>query len=342
MNTKYTQYVTLFVILIFVTSLLSIAMPSKFLTVINIQSMVSQFPEFGLLALAMMLAMITGGIDLSVVAIANLAGVVAAYILSETVGPSLPVGYAVAGAVLAVVLVSGFCGLINGVLIAQFRVPPLLATLGSSGLFMGSAIIITKGGSISSFPEEFLLLGSGNILGIPVPFLLFVIVAILISILLGHTRQGFNMYMVGSNPTVSRFSGINNKRVLIKTYILVALLAGLAALIIASRVNSMRPGYGEAYLLPAILVAVLGGTDPDGGYGNILGVVMAIFILQLLQSGLNILSFSPFLTKFLWGAALLLVMVINRLFPIFKESMRVRKLRAGQQLSSMKYTTTQE
>lgn len=280
-----------------------------------------------MLALAVMLAMISGGIDLSVVATANLSGVVAAYILSETVGPVLPVGMSIPLAVFAVILVSALCGLFNGILIAQFKVPPLLATLGSSGMFMGAAIVITKGGSFSTFPESFLFLGSGLLFGIPIPFILFALAALFVSILLRHSRQGFNMYMIGSNPTVARFSGVDNKRVIIKTYVIVALLAGLAALIISSRVNSMRPGFGEVYLLPAILVAVLGGTNPDGGHGNILGVVLAIFILQITQSGMNILSLSPFLTKFLWGAVLLLVMVINHLFPIFIERMRTRKLR---------------
>jgi simple sugar transport system permease protein len=205
---------------------------------------------------------------------------------------------------------------------------------------MGLAIVITRGGSIGTFPDSFLALGSGHILGVPVPFILFVISAFLVWVLLGHTRQGFYMYMVGSDPTVARFSGVNNKKVIIYTYVLVALLAGLAALVIASRVNSMRPGYGEAYLLPAILVAVLGGTDPDGGYGNVFGVVLAVFILQLTQSGLNILSFSPFLTKFLWGAALLLVLVINYLVPILRERGRLRKIRNEKQSQDMTTSVT--
>lgn len=230
---------------------------------------------------------------------------------------------------LAVLVCSAICGLIKGIIIAQFNVPPLLATLGFLGLFMGTAIIITRGGSFSTFPQEFLFLGSGTVLGVPVPFIVFTMAVVLVSVILRHTRQGFYMYMVGSSPNISRFSGVDNKKVLIKTYVLVAILAGIAALIISSRINSMRPGFGEVYLLPAILVAVLGGTDLDGGHGNVLGVVMAIFILQLTQVGLNILSFNPFLTKFLWGAVLLLVMVINRLFPIIKKRMRIRKLKAA-------------
>ena len=99
--------------------------------------------------------------------------------------------------------------------------------------------------------------------------------------------------------------------VLIKTYILSGLLAGIAAIIIISRVNSMRPGYGYAYLLLGVLIALLGGTNPEGGRGSVLGLWMAIVILQVLQSGLNILGYNPFVKKFIWGLILILVMVIN-------------------------------
>ncbi len=314
--------------------ILSAAMPSKFLTGINLQSMASQFPEFGLLALAMMMAMITGGIDLSVVSVSNFTGVIAALILSGSVESSTPAGLAILFAVLAVIAVSVVCGLVNGLLIAGIGVPPILATLGTQGLFIGLAIVITEGHSVSGFPVEFMGLGSGTVAGIPVPFIIFVVIAFLVSVLLSRTRQGFNMFMVGSNPTVARFSGVNNTKVLINTYILTAVLAGLASLIMISRANSMRPGYGTAYMLQAILVAVLGGTDPDGGFGSVKGLVMGIVILQITQSGLNILAFSPFFKKFIWGFALLAIMVINYLLHNYNERKRVmemNKLKAATQ-----------
>lgn len=325
-NIKSSKNLTLFIIMMVIFAVLSIAMPSKFLTGINLQSMASQFPEFGLLALAMMMAMITGGIDLSVVSISNFTGVIAALILSGSVESSMPAGLAILFAVLAVVAISILCGLVNGLLIAGIGVPPILATLGTQGLFLGLAIVITEGHSVSGFPEVFMGLGSGTVVGIPVPFIIFVIVAFLVSVLLNRTRQGFNMYMVGSNPTVSKFSGVNNTKVLINTYVLTAVLAGLASLIMISRANSMRPGYGTAYLLQAILVAVLGGTDPDGGFGTVKGLVMGIIILQITQSGLNIMSFSPFFKKFIWGFALLAIMVINFLLHKYNERKRVMEM----------------
>jgi len=276
--------------------------------------MFSQIPEFGFLAIAMMLAMLTGGIDLSVVATANLAGIVAALFLTKynlfQVGGYEEL-FTIIVAILSALIISLICGFLNGILVAYVGVPAILATLGTMGLFSGIAIIVTKGYGIVGFPEKFLYIGSGTIFLIPVPMIIFIISAVLVVIILNRTKFGFSIYMVGSNPVAARFSGIKNEKVLIKTYMMSGLLAGLASIIMISRVNSVRPGYGEVYLLQAILVCVLGGVDPIGGSGKVSGLVMGIITLQILQSGFNILSFSPFFKKVIWGLILILVMVIN-------------------------------
>jgi len=276
--------------------------------------MFSQIPEFGFLAIAMMLAMLTGGIDLSVVATANLAGIVAALFLTKynlfQVGGYEEL-FTIIVAIASALIISLICGFLNGILVAYVGVPAILATLGTMGLFSGIAIIVTKGYGIVGFPEQFLYIGSGTIFLIPVPMVIFIICALLVVIILNRTKFGFSIYMVGSNPVAARFSGIKNEKVLIKTYMMSGLLAGLASIIMISRVNSVRPGYGEVYLLQAILVCVLGGVDPIGGSGKVSGLVMGIITLQILQSGFNILSFSPFFKKVIWGLILILVMVIN-------------------------------
>jgi simple sugar transport system permease protein len=139
-----------------------------------------------------------------------------------------------------------------------------------------------------------------------------------VALFLSKTRLGISMYILGSNPIASRFSGIDNERVIIKTYLITGLLAGIASIVMISRVNSMRPGYGYAYLLQAVLIAMLAGVDPSGGYGKIIGVIMAIIILQSLQSGFNILALSPFFRKFIWGVMLLLAMVTNELVAEYR------------------------
>jgi simple sugar transport system permease protein len=312
--------------MVFVIAIISVFLPNKFLTLINFQSIASQIPEFGLLAIAMMIAMITGGIDLSVVSITNLTGVVAALILTNFITPETAghqAFFIMALAVIAAIALSVVCGLTNGLLVSHVGVPPILATLGTQGLFLGLAIVITQGYGITGFPEKFLFIGSGKLGVIPMPFIIFIAVALIVALVLNRTSLGLSMYMVGANPVVARFSGINNNRILVWTYMLTGLLAGVSSVIMISRVNSMRPGYGYAYLLQAILVVVLGGVDPSGGFGTVLGVVMGIVILQVLQSGFNILTFSPFFKRFIWGMMLLLVMVIN--YAVSEYQQRTRK-----------------
>jgi simple sugar transport system permease protein len=310
-NAKQTNNLTLFAVLIVVTGIMMAFMPSQFGTLRNFASMGRQFPEYGLLSLANMLALMTGGIDLSVVSIASLSGVISASFLSQYATIGLPVGTVIATGILIALVVSMLCGLLNGVIIAYARVPAIIATLGTQGLFLGLAIIITKGHGIGGFPSEFLFIGNGSILGMPAQFVIYVVVALLVALVLTRSPQGFSMSMFGSNPQVSRFSGINNEMVIIKTYVLTGLLSGVASLVIISGVNSIRPGYGADYLLLSVLIAILGGTDPAGGFGTVLGLTLAIFIMQVLQSGLNILSFSPFMKKFIWGLVLLLIMVFH-------------------------------
>jgi simple sugar transport system permease protein len=318
---------TLFILMLGILVLFSVLSPDRFPTVRNFRSMLAQFPEFGLLTVAMMLSMVVGGIDLSVVAVANLCGVLAAIILAtgQTAGV-LPGGVLVLLSVVTVLVVAAICGTVNGSLIALAGVPPILATLGTQGLLMGLAIIFTKGHGITGFPEEIYFIGNDSVFGIPVPFLIFVVMAALVAFILRKTRLGFTMYMFGSNPVVSRFSGINNTMVLIRTYMLSGILAGISSLIMISRTNSMRPGYGTDYLLQAILVAVLGGTDPKGGVASMVGLVMGIMILQFTQSGLNIMALSAFAKKFIWGLALLLIMVVNYLISRYNEKKRIRTM----------------
>ena len=325
MNTKFSNNVTLLCIFLVIVALISVFLPDEFLSLRNFTSMGRQFPEYGLLALANMLAMTTGGIDLSVVSIASVSGVISASFLSQYQALGMPVGSVIVLGILLALAVSLVCGLLNGVIIAYAKVPAIIATLGTQGLFLGISIIITKGHGIGGFPDAFLFIGNGSVLGIPTQFVIFVVIALLAGLMLNRTPQGFSMIMYGSSPQVARFSGISNEMVLIKTYLLTGFLSGVASLIIISGVNSIRPGYGSDYLLLSVLIAILGGTDPVGGFGTALGLTLAIFIMQALQSGLNILGFSPFFKKFMWGLLLLAVMVFHFYRRQYAQRRAVRK-----------------
>lgn len=309
----------LLVIACVVFVLMSVLNPGKFLALRNFESMSFQFPEFGLLAIAMMIAMLTGGIDLSVVGIANFAGILAALTLTnwipETAG-NTTVLLMIGVAILIAILTGVTCGILNGVLIAHVGITPILATLGTMQLFTGISIVITKGYAVTTYPSQFLYLGNGIIGIFPIPLLIFAFFAVLFAFMLRKTTFGIKLYMMGTNPTASRFSGINNTRMLMKTYITTGLLAGIAGVIMIARTNSAKADYGASYILQSVLIAVLGGVNPSGGFGTILGVIIAILSLQFLSSGFNMLRFNNFAKEFTWGLFLLFVMVFNYLMEV--------------------------
>ncbi|MEA2021001.1 MAG: ABC transporter permease [Candidatus Caldatribacteriota bacterium] len=307
----------LVIALLLIILTLFIFFPGRVLTVNNFESMAFQLPELGILSLAIMVTMLSGGINLSIIATANMAGIVSAFIMTRMItesmtGSPIPI---ILLAILAGWLVSLLIGIFNGVLIAYIGVSPILATLGTMTLVGGISILVTKGYVVSGFPEEYQYLGNGVFLGIPIPFLIFLGLAILVSILLRRTPFGIANYLIGSNETATRFSGINVNRTLVITYALSGLLCGIASTIMISRFNSAKAGYASSYLLITILISVLGGVDPYGGFGKISGLVLALFILQLVSSTFNFLGLSSHLTIAIWGLLLLITIGLRNIKP---------------------------
>jgi len=278
-------------------------------------SMAFQLPELGILSLAMMIPLLSGGLDLSIIATADVAALAMGYVFTHLgVGTTgvVAVGWH-AIALLAGVAVAGTIGLLNGAVIAYLRVSPILATLGSMTMVKGIAIGLTHGDVLSGFPDSIVFLGNGRVWGIPAALLLFVVVAIPVAILLTRTPLGATIAMAGSNQEAVRYSGVDTRRVTLRIYLSSALLAAVAGLVMMARFNSANASYGESYLLVTILAAVLGGIDPAGGFGRVGGLVMALIILQLISTAANLLGISQFLTLALWGAILLAVAGIGRL-----------------------------
>jgi len=178
-------------------------------------------------------------------------------------------------------------------------------------LITGLNILLSNGAVISGFPAVIQYFGNGSLLGIPVALLLFLLVAVGLWLLLEHTTLGRSLYLIGSNEQATRFSGVNTARVQIAVYILSALLGWGAALLMMAKFNSAKAGYGESYLLVTILASVLGGINPDGGFGRVLGLVLALIVLQMLESGLNLLGVSSYLTMALWGGVLILFIALQ-------------------------------
>ena len=212
-----------------------------------------------------------------------------------------------AGLVTAVII-----GLINGFLIAFVGVSPILATLGMMTLINGLNVLISGGTVISGFPPSLLWLGNGTLLGIPMPLILFLLFAFLLWGLLEYTPLGRTVYLMGSNEKATRFSGLNTQKTIMAVYVISSVLCWVAAIIMMAKFNSAKAGYGESYLLIAILASVLGGVNPDGGFGRIIGIVLALFVLQMLESGLNLLGVSSYLIMALWGGILILFIALQK------------------------------
>jgi simple sugar transport system permease protein len=275
-----------------------------FLSQQNISNMLFQIPEFGLIALGMMVVIVTGGINLSITYSAALSGVAIAMMQNH--------GYPILLSILVGLVVGLLCGFINGFIVSKIGVSAMLVTLGTMTLFEGVILTITKGNSISGFSEAYSLIGNGYYMGlVPLSLVIFVIFAVLTAILMNKSNWGRNVYMLGSNPIATLFSGVNTNKVLMGVYLYSALLAAVASVIMTSRYNMAKVDLGSSYLLQSISAAVLGGTNIQGGYGKVMGTVYAVIIFQVLSSGLNLLEVPRAIVGVIMGAILILVLIIN-------------------------------
>jgi simple sugar transport system permease protein len=306
---------TLAVLLLALWAVFAIAIGDRFFSVNTMQSMAFQMPELGILSLAMMLTLLSGGLNLSIIATANLAGLTIAFVLTRYIPGSEGIAW-VGWQVLAIA--SGFAvavlvGLVNGFVIAYLGVSPILATLGTMTLCKGLAIGLTHGNVISGFPDPIVFIGNGTVFGVPFALIVLALCASPVAIMLNATPFGAKVYMIGSNEKATRYSGVDTRAILLKVYVLSSLLAGVAAVVMLARFNSANAAYGESYLLVTILAAVLGGVDPYGGFGKVGGLVLALIILQVISSAFNLLNLSQFLTLAIWGGILIAVAAVPHL-----------------------------
>jgi len=284
--------------------------PEMYLTVRNFQSMAFQFPEIGLMAIAVMVAMLMGGINLSVLGIANLSTIVAAHVMIAT-EPMLGSYVSIFLGITTALSIGVVCGALNGALIAWVGIPAILATLGTMEIFTGTAIFITGGSAVFGVPEQFAFIGSGNVGPIPMPLIIFAAIVAIYLVVLQRKKFGLEIYLMGTNSKAARFTGILTERTIVKAHILSGVLAAMGGVIMSSRAISAKADYGSSYTIMAILVAVLGGVNPFGGFGKVMGVVMAIVTIQFLSSGFTMLRATAHFSTFIWGALLVAMLLIN-------------------------------
>ena len=306
---------TLALLLLALWAVFAIAIGDRFFSVNTLQSMAFQMPELGILSLAMMLALLSGGLNLSIIATANLAGLTIAFVLTHYIPGSEGMAW-VGWQVLAIAsgfAVAALVGLVNGFVIAYLGVSPILATLGTMTLCKGLAIGLTHGNVISGFPDPIVFIGNGTVFGVPFALIVFALCALPVAIMLNATPFGAKVYMIGSNEKATRYSGVDTRSILLKLYVFSSLLAGVAGVVMLARFNSANAAYGESYLLVTILAAVLGGVDPFGGFGKVAGLILALIILQVISSAFNLLNLSQFLTLAIWGGILIAVAAVPHL-----------------------------
>ena len=302
-----------------------------FLTAISFQVMGFQVAEVALLSLAVMLSMLTGGIDLSIVSVASISALVVAKGFAATNAATATSGRALwltAGFIALGLLAGVGCGLVNGFLIAKLRITPILATLAMLQILNGIGIAWTGGVTVYGMPNQFLNIGGGFVYHVPIPVLILLGAAVLTAIFVNRTGIGLRVRLVGANPTAARYSGLNPTRVLYATYVASALLASIAGVIIASRAASASADYGASYLLTAIVIVVLGGVSPLGGYGTVTGVVLSAFVLQMVSTGFNMVQFSAFAYQIAQGVILIAVIGLNTLTQRYGGAWRTRLLRS--------------
>ncbi len=287
----------------------AIAAPN-FLSAANFGSIAFQLPEFGLLTLAMLIPIISGGINLAIIYTANMAGLTLAFVLNTHGGPDAGVMAFVVGSVLAIG-VGALAGCVMGLVIAYTGAHPILVSLAMMIFLRGLGEFLTRGGDISGFPAFMAPIGHGSLIGVPVPLILFAVAALAWHFLLSRTRHGMAACMIGSNIRATEYSGVNVKRTLTLIYTLSGAMCAIAGILMLARFNSVRVGHGEALLLVTVLACFLGGVDPFGGFGRVAPVVVALVVLQVLSSGLNLIGANQHLSTAVWGLFLIAVMILR-------------------------------
>ncbi len=290
-----------FVCICIVASLMSPA----FFTVQNIITILKQVSINGILAIGVSFVIIAGGIDLSLGSVVALAGVVTALFARN--GEWLLIVPLLAG-----LLTGTATGVANGLIITKGRTAPFIVTLGMMTVARGLALVVSDGRPISGLSASFNFIGSGSLLGIPVPVIIFVFVAVIAATVLHGTVIGRHVYAVGGNENAAWASGINVNRVKIFVYSVCGFLAGLSGIILASRITTGQPNAGIAYELDAIAAVVIGGTSLAGGTGKISGTVLGVLLIGVINNSLDLLNISSYYQQIIKGLIIIGAVLIDR------------------------------
>lgn len=301
----YNKYGTI-IILFFLVLIVTIVSPN-FLALNNILNILQQVSVIGFIALGMTFVILTGGIDLSVGSILALSGMVLGLMILSGVPELL--------AILIVLVLGGILGFTNGLFISKIRLEPFIVTLATMTMYRGLTLVISDGVpamGITSNAPVLDFLSQGNLLGIPVPTLLFLIVFLILMILLQKTIFGRGVYAIGGNEEVARLSSVPTGKVKTGVYVISGIMSAFAGVILTSRLSSSQPTAGTGFELDAIAAVVIGGTSLAGGRGRIFGTLIGVLIIGVINNGLNIMGVSAFYQQFIKGLIILIAVILDR------------------------------
>ena len=302
-------------IALFLMCLVLTLLTDNFFTADNFWNVLRQISVNVCISVGMTLVILTAGIDLSVGSILAFCGAVTAGLLKNGINiPSLNlfIGFTVLGAVVAGLVAGSAMGFVNGWAVTRFKVPSFVATLAMLTMARGFTMLWTQGHPITGLGDTFGFLGTGWLLGIPMPVWISGIIVIAAIILTNKTRFGRYIYAIGGNESAARLSGIPINKIKTWVYMLAGMLAAVGGVLVTARLDSAQPNAGISYELDAIAAVVIGGTSLSGGRGTILGTVLGAMIIGVLNNGLVLLNVSPFWQQVIKGVVILLAVIIDK------------------------------
>lgn len=305
-NILWGKYGT-FGILILIVAVLGILSPKYFFTLSNLIQIILQSSINIIVGLGEFFAILIAGIDLSVGSIMALTGMITAKLLVAGIPVILSI-------FIGGIVVGGLLGFINGFLIVKTNLHPFIITLGTMSIFRGFTLIISDARPVYGLPSEFTIGVAGWIWLIPIPVIIAISLAIILTFITDKTKLGRNIYALGGNPQAAWFSGININLHKIVVFIISGICAGIAGVVLTARLGAAEPLAGQGYELFAIAAAIIGGTSFFGGRGRIIGVVMGALIIGVINNGLNILNVSTYYQQIVMGSLIIGAVAIDRFF----------------------------
>ncbi len=292
----------IFGVFIIVCIALAFAEPA-FTSSTNVLNVLRQISITGYIAIGMLMVIITGGIDLS-------AGVLVGLCAASGAAFAHPGQGAIWG-ILVGLGIGAFCGAVNGFFVAYLGLPPFIVTLGTKLAISGAALVYTKGHPTTGLSDEFIKIGAGFLLGIPIPVWILLLCIILGTFLLNYTKFGRYVYAIGGNETSARVSGVNVKLNKMLVYILAGTFAALAGVVLAARVNAGSPVAGLNYEMDAITICVIGGTSLMGGTGSVRGVVAGMLLMGVVTNGMTLMNVSSYWQLIVKGSIIVLAVLFD-------------------------------